>query len=283
MEQRQLDILGLQLAALEWPGQGVPVIALHGWLDNAASFIPLAAHLEGVHLLALDLPGHGYSQHLPACAAYHLADNCRWVAALADAMGWQRFVLLGHSMGAAAAAITAAAMPRRVAGLALIDGLGPLAFTPEQEVARLQQLFNAAPAGVQRPFANRQVAVKVRQKAGRFPMSTDAAALIVERGTVEAEGGFVWRHDLRLKGPNTHYYDEAQAEAVLRAIETQTLLISAEEGAFMGWRDFERRKACVPQLDHVILPGRHHLHMESPQELAAILNRYFARITPEFS
>lgn len=283
MQQRYFDIFGLRMAALEWPGNGLPVIALHGWLDNAASFIPLAPYLEGVHLLALDLPGHGHSQHLPPAASYHLADNCRWVAALADAMGWPRFVLLGHSMGAAAAAITAAAMSRRVAGLALIDGLGPLAFTPEQEVARLQQLFAAEATGSPRPFADRQTAVKVRQKAGRFPITTEAATLIIERGTVESEGGFVWRHDPRLKGPTTHYYDEAQAEAVLRAIAVQTLLISAEEGAFKAWQGFARRKACVAELEHVVLPGRHHLHMECPQALAEPLNHYFARMMREFS
>jgi len=261
----------------------MPVIALHGWLDNAASFIPLAPYLEGVHLLAIDLPGHGHSQHLPLAAAYHLADNCRWVTALADAMGWQRFALLGHSMGAAAAVITAAAVPQRVAGLALLDGLGPLAYSPEQEVARLQQLFTADPDRAQRPFADREAAVRVRQKVGRFPITSAAARLIIERGMAEVEGGVAWRHDPRLKGPNTHYYDEAQAEGVLRAIEAQTLLISAEEGAFKNWQGFERRKACVPRLEHVVLPGRHHFHMESPLAVAEILNRYFARITPEFS
>jgi pimeloyl-ACP methyl ester carboxylesterase len=283
VQQRHFDIHGLRLAALEWPGQGLPVIALHGWLDNAASFMPLAPHLEGIHLLALDLPGHGHSQHLPPAAGYHLADNCRWVVALADAMGWQRFALLGHSMGAAAATITAAAAPQRITGLALVDGLGPLAFTPEQEVARLRQLFSAQPARPHRPFADRGTAVRVRQQLGRFPIASEAARLIIERGMIAVDGGFAWRHDPRLKGPNTHYYDEAQAEGVLRGIEAETLLISADSGSFRGWQGLARRKQCVARLEHVVLPGGHHLHMESPQAVAAILNRYFARLQQEVS
>jgi len=256
----------------------MPVIALHGWLDNAASFIPLAPQLQGVHLLAPDLPGHGHSQHLPPSAGYHLADNCRWVVALADAMGWQRFALLGHSMGAAAATITAAAVPQRVAGVALIDGLGPLAFTPEQEVARLQQLFSAEAARPQRPFADLATAIRVRQQLGRFPIAGEAARLIIERGMVAVEGGFAWRHDPRLKGPNTHYYDEAQAEGVLRGISAPTLLISADHGSFRGWPGLARRKACLAELQHVELSGGHHLHMESPEAVAQRLNAFFAEL-----
>lgn len=275
--ERVFRINGLQLAALEWPGEGVPLIALHGWLDNAASFLPLAPHLDGVHLLAPDLVGHGHSDHLPPAASYHLADTCRWVVALADAMGWQRFALLGHSMGAAAACITAAALPERLAGLVLLDGLGPLALTPEQEVTRLRQLFSMTEAPKRRTFAGLDGVMRLRQRLGRFPLSREAAALITQRGVLPVEGGYRWRHDERLKGPSTHYYSAEQSEGVLRAIETPTLLLTASDGALSGWEGFERRKGCIRQLQHRILPGGHHLHMEEPQAVAALINDFLSQ------
>lgn len=278
--ERRLQIRGLDIAVLEWAAEGVPVIAVHGWLDNAASFVPLARFLNGVHLVVPDVVGHGQSDHLPASANYHLADYSRWIVALADAMGWERFVLMGHSMGAAAASITAAGIPQRLAGLILLDGIGPLAFTPEQEVQRLRKLLGeGASTGAPRYFSKLESAVKVRQRMGRFPISSEAASLLVQRGTVEEGGRYRWSHDERLKGPNTHYYCREQAEGILRSVETPTLLISATEGALQGWEDFERRKACVPNLQHVILTGRHHLHMEQPAVVASCINDFLATLS----
>ena len=79
-------------------GNGTPVLALHGWLDNAASWIPLAPHLHDIDLVALDLPGHGTSPHLPVGAEYALAGTVHTVLDAADALGWDRFAVLGLSL-----------------------------------------------------------------------------------------------------------------------------------------------------------------------------------------
>ncbi|MGM0595057.1 MAG: alpha/beta fold hydrolase [Pseudomonadota bacterium] len=268
--ERRFNLAGVELAALEWPGEGLPVIALHGWLDNAASFVPLASELPGVRLLAPDLPGHGHSAHLPAAAQYHLSDSCRWVVALADAMGWQRFVLLGHSMGTGSATLTAAALPQRVAGLVLLDGIGPLAFSPEQSLEHLRRVFEAPrQRRAPRPFRSIDSAVKARQRLGRFPISAEAARLIAERGMAPVAGGYRWSHDERLSSPSTHYFSAEQAEAILGAIEAPALLLNADDGALSQWQGFARRKAALKGVKAVTLSGRHHLHMETPATVAA--------------
>lgn len=284
MVERSFEVNSLRLAALEWPGKGLRIIALHGWLDNAASFIPLAEHLKGHHLLALDLPGHGQSDHLPASAHYHLADNLHTICAVADAMGWQRFVLLGHSMGAAIATLSAAAMPQRVSGLSLIDGLGPIAYTPQQEVARLHQLFEAgAHEHKARPFTDIDTAVRIRKRYSRFAISAEAARLMVERNLRHTDGGYWWRYDERLKQPSSHYYCEEQVRGILGTINAPALLLSAEEGALKGWDGFAERRGAFTGLQHEVLAGGHHLHMEQPRTVAERLLAFYGKLGGELS
>ena len=78
-----------RIAALRRSEPGAPkVLALHGWLDNAASFIPLSAQLPGLDLVAIDLPGHGRSAHLPPGADYSFVGAINAILDVADALGW---------------------------------------------------------------------------------------------------------------------------------------------------------------------------------------------------
>ncbi|WP_017122874.1 alpha/beta fold hydrolase, partial [Xanthomonas vasicola] len=105
------------------------MMALHGWLDNAASFVPLSAHLHAqeLDLVLLDLPGHGHSGWLPIGAEYTLSTTLQQLLQAADALGWERFTLLGHSLGGGVASLLAAAAPERVEALIAIEALGALA------------------------------------------------------------------------------------------------------------------------------------------------------------
>src|SRR5690606_37312566 len=76
IRELSLDLPLGRIAGLRWGAPGAPrVLALHGWLDNAASFVPLAAEferagLDGIDLVEPDLPGHGRSAHLAPGADY---------------------------------------------------------------------------------------------------------------------------------------------------------------------------------------------------------------------
>ena len=70
LREFEVDIPLGRITGLRAGHDGPRVLALHGWLDNAASFVPLADHLAGIQLVAPDLPGHGRSAHLAPGAEY---------------------------------------------------------------------------------------------------------------------------------------------------------------------------------------------------------------------
>ena len=187
-----LDIGGLELAALAWGAPtGRPFLATHGWLDNAATMGRLAPRLcadADLRIVSLDLPGHGLSQHKQG--PYHFID---WVAdliAAADALGWERFGLLGHSMGAGISTLVAGTVPERIDRCVLLDGIGPMSDEPKLAAKRLTRSLRVEAGkreSTKRLFASPEVAAKRLLEATQ--MDPSSAARLIARGVVEVEGG----------------------------------------------------------------------------------------------
>lgn len=275
-EELELEIPGLRLAALAWgPPDGKRVLGLHGWLDNAASFDALAPGLEGYRVVALDLPGHGHSDHRPADCTYHFIDYVGEALAAADALGWQRFTLLGHSLGGAIGALLAAAAPERIERLALIESLGPLSEEPAQAPQRLAQSLDF-PGRAVRYYKDLDQAVAVRQQAGG--LSKAAARRLVEHGTVAESRGICWRYDRRLWRPSPYRLTEEQVLAFLATVAAPTLVIAADDGHIQPDHPvIARRLECLAHGDVQRLPGNHHLHLEHPEAVAQWLRPFLAR------
>ncbi|MCE7508535.1 alpha/beta fold hydrolase [Alloalcanivorax xenomutans] len=280
-EERRFSAYGQTLAALYWDGphaeeEREPILALHGWLDNAASFLPLSAHLNRP-MVALDFAGHGHSEHRPAELATHYVDHVRDVLAVADQLGWDRFVLMGHSMGAGVACLFAATFPERVSKLVLIEGLGPPATPANEVVSTLRTAIDqmhSLPEKRKPVYAHQDDAVAVRRPA-LGGLETESARLLCERGLVAVEGGWTWRTDMRLRIASSVRFTEEQVEGFVRAIEAPTLLILGENG-LAGEVKFEHRFDWLRDARRVILPGRHHLHMDTPEPVAAEIQGFLA-------
>lgn len=279
-EEVRLSLPHIEVAAhLYGPENGQPVVALHGWLDNAATFSRLAPLLDGLRIVALDLPGHGHSEHRPRGAAYNLWDYAHDVLQTAEQFGWRRFSLLGHSMGAIVAVLLAGAMPERVERLALIDGVIP--FTGEAEGAP-QKLGEALRALLKvekkrKPvYATFEQAVAARMK-GVGAVSWEAAELLAQRGLMPVPGGYTWRTDPRLMLPSPLRLSLAHAQAFIQAVACPTSLVLAEQGLLVDADLRERVHALPFELHH--LAGGHHLHLDDQAgaaAVAAVFNPFFA-------
>ena len=134
-----------EVAAKQWshasPGSPTTTwLALHGWLDNAATFDRLAPLLvsrcPNLSLLCLDYPGHGLSSHLPPGQIYHYLEANRYLRLVVDHLGLDKFGLIGHSMGAGMSSIFAATYPEMVQALVMIDLVKPVGRARESVVER---------------------------------------------------------------------------------------------------------------------------------------------------
>ena len=272
---RTIEIPGLSLAArIHGPDDGVPVLALHGWLDNAASFDGLAPLLTGCRVVALDLAGHGLSQRR-AGAPYHFIDYVADVAAVAEALGWTSFSLLGHSLGAGVAALLAGTWPERVKRLVLLEGLGPMTDPEERAPERLREALAGELAAVRRGGERTGYPdpdVVATRLAEATQMQVGSAHALLRRGLFEVmPGRWDWRADGRLRLPSRLRMTEGHVEAFLRAIACPTLLLRAVPGIVVDPRYLEKRVAAIKDLTLVERPGGHHLHLDEPAVVAEVV------------
>ena len=272
MEALELHIAGRKVCGLRRHADGPRTMALHGWLDNAASFVPLLPCLPDLDIVLLDLPGHGLSEHLPPGADYTPASAICHVLDVADAIGWERFTLLGHSMGAGIASMVAA-VSDRVERLVAIEALGGLRGPEDETAQRLREHVQARREAAQRPLrVFPSLAAPVRARMVVNQLSEPYARLLVERGVREVDGGYSWRTDQRLMWPTAVRLTEGQIDDLLRAIACPVQVIYATPA-----QAYYPEPLRSERLKHLrdgrlaILPGSHHVHMESPEAIGKII------------
>ena len=272
------DVQGLSIAALRSnPGARHRVLAVHGWLDNANSFIPLCALLPDVDLVAIDLPGHGHSAHLGPGAHYHFIDIMSWAHGVAEALKWQNFHYMGHSLGGCIAPFIAAAHPESVSSITMLEATGPITETPAQLPDRLKRSitdYMAFPKYKTRCFKSLEDATNARLQA--TTMSRSAAQLIVERQLKKTTGGYTWRYDQRHRSTSPIYQTEQQIHAVLEAVTCPALAVIAEQGYLTDREQTSPRLSLLQNLTRGTVAGHHHMHMDDPAPTAQYIQNFLA-------
>ncbi len=272
----QIDTRQGRLAGLGWRRDGAPrVLALHGWLDNAASFVPLAPLLEGLDLVALDLPGHGHSEHRHSSTRYHFIDYLFNIDAALDALGWPDCHFLGHSMGAAIAAFYAGGLPERARSLVLLDTLGPITAPAESSAERVRRSLRKFRQGTSdlRAFDSLEDMIAARRRVS--DLSEPAARLICQRAARRVDQNLCWRSDPALNWVSPLLMTEEQTLDLLRHIECPVLTyLATVESAWCSREQMEARKAAIPQAEHRVVDGHHHFHMDEPGLIAETIQSF---------
>jgi len=313
-QQGRLLADGFSLGTQLWRGTGgagLKVLCLHGWLDNSNSFKRLAPQLStsGHEVLALDLPGHGYSSHFDARAGYPHIRHVKVVKDALDQLGWkpEETVLCGHSMGAGISLLFAGTFPERLAKLVLIDGFGPYVSKEDRAASNLRKAIESEEKMVTSPpkkYSTLGDAISARVRIvstyrGSQSLSKEAAESLVRRGAfypsessekaswentqrtdlatgclslLENEGPVSFRYDPTLLQPSLSYLTKEQVDNFVAQITCPVLLAQAENGWPVDPAEYADRVKIISEKGkfiHKVLLGSHHLHLD-PDTSAAV-------------
>lgn len=276
-EPFEVDLGHARMAGLCFgPATAEPLLALHGWLDSAASFAPLAPLLP-YRVIAPDLVGHGYSSHRPAGVSSPFTDHVRDVFDLTAALGLERCHVLGHSMGGAVAVLYASAFPERVERLGLIESLGPLTWPDADYPAVLRRALLEQRAARQRTpprYADVEPLIRARMEANGLDRAQ--AWLLLERNLDFDGSAWTWRSDPRLRWQSPHRSSEGQVLAAVAAITAPTLVLLCDPPTpYLSGAAMERRIAHLRHGRVRRLPGVHHLHLSTTAATAAALTEFY--------
>ena len=242
---------------------GVSVLFLHGYSDSWHSFEPMLPHLPpSIHAIALTLRGHGDATR--PVAGYAMADYAADVINVADALGLDRFVVAGHSMGAIAATKLAIDYPERILGFV---GIGTLVDSASNPV--LNDLWNYV-APLTDPI-DRAFAWEFQESTLAQPIPTEFLERFVDESMKLPAR--VWK--AALAGIlATNHTDE------INGISAPALMIWGDRDEMATLSEQYSLVAASPRGRLVVYEGAGHAaHWEEPARVAADIAAFIAEIT----
>jgi pimeloyl-ACP methyl ester carboxylesterase len=263
---RTFEIGGLTLHALEWGEPGRPGLCLlHGGAAHAHWFDWVAgAFVDRFHVISLDQRGHGESRW-PEPPAYATEDFAGDLEAVADRLGWERFVLAGHSMGGHNSLAFSAWHPRRVRGLAIMDSRPAL---PPERLSRMHERGR-------RPLRRHPTPEAAVAAFRLLPRETVAdprlLAHLARAGIEQRPGGWSYRFD-----PATYEQRKpTDGWALVDRIVAPTLILRAEFSPGLPRETAERLRDGIKDATLIEIPGaHHHVTLDAPDAVVAALDPF---------
>ena len=222
---RSVSVRGLRFHLVErGRADAAPLIFLHGITGHARTWDDEAEALaDRFHVFALDQRGHGDSDPAPD-GDYSNPAMVEDLAAIVDALGINRFRLVGLSLGGRVGIGYAGTHPGRVERMVVVD------IGPEIAAAGMKRVMGTMAASPER-FAAKDAALDWVRAAN--PRYSDAKVRQrVEHGLRELpDGGFAWKYDRELRDNARQGRIRAAGDlwAAWVAIDCPVLLVQGRE------------------------------------------------------
>jgi pimeloyl-ACP methyl ester carboxylesterase len=279
---RVIESQGLKLRLWDHGRPGPVVLFVHGYLDTGRSFDAVAAELDEMRCLAIDLRGHGQSDRVGAGGSYHLLDHLKDLAIVLDTLekkGERVDILAAHSMGGNIAFLLAGAAPRLVSSLLLVDTCGAPPEDPTETPARLAELVKSVLADKRAFSTVASMDEAIDKICAQNPgLSKAGAARMVKHSMVDDHGRLAFPFDPRLRGPSPVRWPEAMWLAMCARMTMPVRVLRAADGYVPEGETTSLRLAAMKRSAMKTIPGGHHLHVEDPAAVAAAVRDMLATL-----
>src|SRR5262245_1919957 len=275
---RRLLLRRMRFHYLDWGTPGLPpVVFLHGGGLNAHTWDLVCLSLRRErHCVALDQRGHGESEWSPQMD-YATETQVGDVEAFVDALGLERFVLVGMSLGGVNALAWAGRHSRRLAGLVLVD-VGPEIRTDGvKKIAAFTS--ESTPLDSVEHFVERALSFNPRRNRELLRRS------LLHNLRPMPDGRFMWKYDQRHRGrapdPTAYARRRDLLWSAVDAVECPTLVVRGAESDVFHDEDAERLAARLRHGRWVRIDGAGHtVQGDNPAGLLVELRPFLDEVAP---
>ena len=282
----KIKLSHIELAATDWGDKdGRPIIALHGWLDNMASFYPLLKDTawlidNNLRLITVDWPGHGHSDHRSASQQYHLVEYVQDLYEIIAFLNLDKVSFLAHSMGGGIASLYSGAFPETVDKLILLDGLSPVTQPAEEGPAQLAKAIRSK-GKQQSKKIFKDITPIIRARKYGSDLSEDSVKLLIERNMEQSEEGYSWRSDPRVRLPSYLKLTPEQSQAFINKLSMPVLLLYGKDGFVQKYPAINKMVSMLQHIETKELKGGHHMHMEYPKAVIEAVIDFMDKKKPQ--
>lgn len=256
-----------------------PILAVHGWQDNAGSFDPLLEALPlSTPVLAIDSPGHGLSSHYPTSMLYHSTNYVLMLRRVQRYFKWnQKMTIIAHSEGGAMAFLFAATFPESVHTLINLDVIKPIPRNPNIFKNYGEKIDTCVKKGRRSADDNVKYSMedieKLLTNGFRKSLTPAAVKVLIKRGTKfdEDSGKYLLTRDPRLKLPTLHQFNEDHILEFARNLSCHYLVIKFSQenyvdSSLLNAPSFVKTlNEVTKSFETVIVEGSHFTHLINPE------------------
>ncbi|WP_163931907.1 alpha/beta fold hydrolase [Paraferrimonas sp. SM1919] len=274
--ERELPLAHRTLSAIHYDADTDKplLICLHGWLDNAMSFVPLAQHLDEYQLLVVEWPGHGHCGHRDGSYGYHWIDYIFDLHCLMQEYQGKAVAIVAHSLGGLISRCYAANYPLDIP-MVLIEAIEPIWEKPEQASARLKRSFRQQLKQLQRdPHKTYELAPLVKLRSDKSDLPEALCEILLRRNMIKTDKGYIWRSDNKLRLDSVTRMSYEQQQSLNSSVNSPVCLIVGASGYQEVKMQYVQYKSKFTDLTQVTIAGGHHCHMSHPQQCADVIKGF---------